>query len=310
MTVGLVTSPACAAHDTGAGHPERAARLDALLGRLEADGLRSQLAEHEATAAPAAALTAVHPEAYVDHVGATIASGARFVDSSDVNVSPASHGAALAAAGGALDATARVLEGRWSSAFVATRPPGHHAEESFAMGFCLFNNAVIAARAAQRAGLERVAIVDWDVHHGNGTQHLTEADPSVLYASLHQSPHYPGTGAVTERGVGDGEGTVVNRPQAPGTGDLEWLRDLEDEVLPAVEAFAPDLVVVSAGFDAHHLDPLSDTQVSAEAYARMTASLLEVAQRTCGGRLVSLLEGGYSLDGLAASASAHVGALL
>lgn len=310
MTVGLVTSPACAAHDTGPGHPERAARLEALLGRLEADGLRSQLAEHEAQPAPAAALTAVHPAGYVEHVEATIASGARFVDSSDVNVSPASHAAALAAAGGALDATERVLDGRWSSAFVATRPPGHHAEETFAMGFCLFNNAVVAARAAQRAGLERVAIIDWDVHHGNGTQHLTERDPSVLYASLHQSPHYPGTGERAERGVADGEGTVLNRPQAPGTGDLEWLRDFEDDVLPAVEAFRPDLVVVSAGFDAHHLDPLSDTRVSTEAYARMTAGLLEVARRTCSGRLVSLLEGGYSLDGLAASASAHVGALL
>ena len=253
---------------------------------------------------------AVHPSAYLEHVAATIGSGSRFVDSSDVNVSAGSHAAALAAAGGAVDATTRVVEGHWSSAFVATRPPGHHAEESFAMGFCLFNNVVVAARHAQRMGLDRIAIVDWDVHHGNGTQHLTERDSSVLYASLHQYPHYPGSGGLEERGLEDGAGTVLNCPQAPGSGDREWLGDFESHVLPAVEAFAPDLVLVSAGFDAHHLDPLSDTSVHTDAYRRMTEGLLEVAGRCCDGRLVSLLEGGYSLDGLARSASAHVGALL
>ena len=310
MTVGLVTSPLCLAHDTGPGHPECAARLGAVLDRLASDGLRAELDEHTASRAPVAALERVHPSAYVEHVRATIAAGSRFVDSSDANVSRGSYDAALASAGGVLDATERVLSGAWSTAFVATRPPGHHAEESFAMGFCLFNSVVIAARAAQAAGCERVAIVDWDVHHGNGTQHLTEHDPTLFYASLHQFPHYPGTGAQTERGVGDGEGSVLNCPQPPGSGDREWLGAFEDRVLPAVEAFAPDLVLVSAGFDAHRLDPLSQTRVETDAFRRLSEGLLEVAGRTCGGKLVAVLEGGYSLEGLAASASAHVGALL
>ena len=310
MTVGLVTSPSCAEHDTGTGHPECAQRLHALLERLESDGLCAELAALEATPASRAALTAVHQATYVDHAAATIAGGARYLDSSDVNVSRASYAAALASAGGAIDATERVVDGRWSSAFVATRPPGHHAEESFAMGFCIFNNVVIAARVAQSMGLERIAIVDFDVHHGNGTQHLTESDPSMLYASLHQSPHYPGTGGASERGLGEGVGTVVNCPQQPGSGDLEWLRDFEGHVLPAVEAFSPDLILVSAGFDAHYLDPLSETRVQADAYRRMTEGLLEVAGHCSGGRIVSLLEGGYSLKGLAESASTHVGSLL
>ena len=310
MTVGLVTSPLCLAHDTGPGHPECAARLTAVLDRLRSDGLSAELDEHVASLAPLAALERVHPGAYVEHVRETIESGSRYVDSSDANVSAASYDAARAASGGLLDATERVLAGTWSSAFVATRPPGHHAEESFAMGFCLFNSVVVAVRAAQAAGLERVAIIDWDVHHGNGTQHLTEHDPSLFYASLHQSPHYPGTGAASERGLGDGEGSVLNCPQAPGSGDREWLGDFEGRVLPAVEEFAPDLILISAGFDAHQLDPLSETQVGTDAFRRMTEGVLEVADRTCGGKLVAVLEGGYSLEGLSASASAHVAALL
>jgi acetoin utilization deacetylase AcuC-like enzyme len=310
MTVGLVSSPRCAEHDTGPGHPEAPGRLRALMQRLQSDGLSAQLEPLEATLADPEALTRVHPTEYLARVERTIAAGARTVDSSDVNVGQASFDAARAAAGGALDATARVIDGRWSRAFVAVRPPGHHAELSLAMGFCLFNNAVIAARAAQAAGLERVAIVDWDVHHGNGSQHLTEHDPSLLYVSLHQYPHYPGTGAADERGVGAGEGTVLNCPLPPGSGDVEWLDAFEGQALPAVEAFAPQLVILSAGFDGHLLDPLSDTRLSAGVYGRMTMGLAEVAERCCAGRVVSLLEGGYSLEGLAESAAAHVGALL
>ena len=195
-------------------------------------------------------------------------------------------------------------------AFVAARPPGHHAEEQTAMGFCLFNNAAIAARALQREhGIERVAILDWDVHHGNGTQHLFERDPSVFYASLHQYPHYPGTGAASERGLGEGAGATLNLPQAAGSGDREWLGALEDEALPALEDFDPGFLIVSAGFDAHVRDPLSATRVSTEAYAEMTRLVLALAQRF-GGKVVSLLEGGYDLEGLSASVEAHVGALV
>ncbi len=178
------------------------------------------------------------------------------------------------------------------------------------MGFCLFNNAVLAARHAQAEhGLGRVAIVDWDVHHGNGSQHLTESDPSVLYASLHQFPHYPGTGAEGERGLGAGEGATLNCPQPAGSGDADWLADFEGQVLPRLEAFDPELVIISAGFDAHALDPLSDTRLTEEAYRVMTRGLLDLARDRCAGRVVSLLEGGYSLSGLARSVEAHVGEL-
>lgn len=310
MTTGLLTAEVCLEHDTGRGHPERPARLTAVLDRLEADGLTAELDRRAAPAATDADLALAHPASYVERVDATIASGSGYVDSSDVNVSARSMDAARAAAGGALFATRQVLDGSWNSAFVCTRPPGHHAEETFAMGFCLFNNAVLAAKAAQDRGIERVAILDWDVHHGNGTQHLTERDPSILYASLHQHPWYPGSGLASEVGQGEGEGTVVNCPQAAGSGDLEWRRDFDERVLPAVESFRPGLVILSAGFDAHTLDPLSDTSVSTGAYGDMTQGVLEVCERVGAKGVVSLLEGGYSLEGLADSAAAHVAALL
>jgi acetoin utilization deacetylase AcuC-like enzyme len=203
-----------------------------------------------------------------------------------------------------------VLDGVCDNAFVPARPPGHHAERAEAMGFCLFNNAAIAAAHLRlRRGLGRVAILDWDVHHGNGTQHLFEADPAVFYASLHQWPLYPGTGKADERGRDAGEGATLNAPQPPGAGDREWLAALDGTILPALEAFRPEFLVVSAGFDAHERDPLAQTRLSTEAFGRMTASALDLARRCCGGRLVSLLEGGYDLDALADSVAAHVAEL-
>jgi acetoin utilization deacetylase AcuC-like enzyme len=307
---GLVTSPGCHLHEPGAGHPERPARLAAIERRLAAVGLMSELDTAEAAPAPRATLELSHPGEYVEHVEREVKGGASFVDSADANVGLASYDAALLAAGGALLAVDRVAAGTWKNAFVAVRPPGHHAEESRAMGFCLFNNVAVAARHIQRThGLKKVAILDWDVHHGNGTQHLFERDPDVFYASLHQYPHYPGTGAASERGLGDGEGSVLNCPMAPGTGDYEWLDAFETTVLPALDAFGPEFLLLSAGFDAHARDPLSATLVTEDAYERMTEQVLALAAETCGGRVVSVLEGGYDLEGLALSAEAHVRAL-
>jgi len=309
--IGLVTSPLVLEHDTGAGHPERSARIKAVLRRLDERGLTAQLAALEAPRASLTALERVHPSAYVERVAESIRRGAPYIDSPDSTVSSGSYDAALVAAGGALAASDLVATGAWRAAFCALRPPGHHAEEATSMGFCLFNNAAIVARHLQAAhGYSRVAIVDFDVHHGNGTQHLFEHDPSVFYASLHQYPHYPGTGAADERGLGDGEGTTLNLPQPRGSGDVEWLRAFEGRLLPALEAFAPECVIVSAGFDAHALDPLSGTELSAAVFGTFTRGLVEVAQRLGHGRIVSLLEGGYSLEGLAASTAAHVEALL
>ncbi|MFT4540076.1 MAG: acetoin utilization deacetylase AcuC-like enzyme [Planctomycetota bacterium] len=308
---GLVTNESCLDHQPGAGHPERSDRIHAVLGRLNESGLTSQLSEHAGSMASLESIALVHPPEFIEHVRARIDEGADWVDASDANVCVDSFRAALASAGGLLDATDRVATRAWDNALALVRPPGHHAERAQAMGFCLFNNAAIAARHLQaKHGIERVAIVDWDVHHGNGTQHIFEQDPSVLYASLHQYPHYPGTGSATERGIGEGVGYTLNCPMAPGSGDDEWLAAFEERVLVAVDDFRPEFLIISAGFDAHVLDPLSETRVTEATYARMTHSLLELARTHCDGKLVSVLEGGYHLDGLARSAEAHVGALV
>jgi acetoin utilization deacetylase AcuC-like enzyme len=308
---GFVRHEAFALHDTGRGHPERAARLAAIHARLAGSGILGDLDVLEPDPAPVAWITRVHDEDHVRRVERSCATGVRVLDAGDTIASEASYGAALIAAGGAVQAVDRVMDGTWANAFVACRPPGHHAERGEAMGFCLFNNvAVAAAHLRAVRGVARVAILDWDVHHGNGTQHLFESDPSVFYASLHQWPWYPGTGAADELGVGAGEGATLNCPQPAGTGDREWLRALESQVIPALERFAPEFVLVSAGFDAHERDPLSHTRVTTEGFRRMTEIVGAFAASRCGGRVVSLLEGGYDLDALAESVEAHVRTLL
>ena len=225
----------------------------------------------------------------------------------DTTVSPGSWEAAMRAIGAALYAVDAVANGEAENAFCAVRPPGHHAETAKAMGFCLFDTVAIAARHAQKAhGMERVAIVDWDVHHGNGTQAIFWSDPSVLYASTHQMPLFPGTGAPSETGVGN----IFNAPLSPGEGAPEFREAFRERILPAIETFAPDLILISAGFDAHRRDPLAEINLEAEDFAWATAELMEIADQSAQGRVVALLEGGYDLKGLAASAAAHIRQLM
>jgi acetoin utilization deacetylase AcuC-like enzyme len=304
---GLVTHPRCQDHYAGPGHPERPERLAAILERLAGSGLTGDLERLTAPPAPRAQLEAMHRAPYLDAIEAACARGRSLLDGGDTYVCDASFEAAVLASGGLIAAAQRVLDGRWRNAFVAMRPPGHHAEEAQAMGFCLINHIAVAARYLRSdGGLERVAIVDWDVHHGNGTQHLFERDPTVFFASLHQYPHYPGTGAASERGQGPGEGATLNCPLPAGSGDAEWLDALERRVLPALEDFRPQFVLISAGFDAHALDPLSGTLLTEDGFRRMTRALKELASRTADGRIVALLEGGYHLGALARSVEAHL----
>ncbi|MDZ4772991.1 MAG: histone deacetylase [Planctomycetota bacterium] len=310
-STGLVTHAFATRHDTGSGHPERAARVESVLERLRDSGLTAEMQALEGPLCTLADLVLVHDEKYIDTARRAIESGARVLDEGDTRVSADSWRAACATVGGAIAAVSRVQRGEWRNAFVAARPPGHHAERAEAMGFCVFNNAAVAAaHLVERMGVERVAILDWDVHHGNGTQHIFERDPRVFYASLHQWPLYPGTGAHTERGIGDGLGTTLNLPQRVGAGDREWLGAFDDVLLPAFDDFRPQFVIISAGFDAHADDPLAQTELSTAAFATMTRRLVEWTKTHCDGRLVSLLEGGYDLDALADSVEAHVGELV
>ncbi|MHB1218648.1 MAG: histone deacetylase family protein [Alphaproteobacteria bacterium] len=307
MTTLLFTHPACLDHDPGPQHPERPARLAAILNAL--DGLDfATLERREAPRADDAQLALVHSVLHVQRVlGAVPPAGRARIDA-DTALSPGSGEAALRAAGAVCAAVDAVMVGEGQNAFCAVRPPGHHAEPGRAMGFCLFNNVAVGAlHARKKHGLRRVAVIDFDVHHGNGTQAAFERDADLFYASTHQFPLYPGTGSIHERGVAR---NILNLPLAPGADSDQFRLAIEQRVVPALEAFRPELILISAGFDAHAADPLANLELTTEDFGWATERLATVAASICGGRLVSTLEGGYDLDALAESSAAHVRALM
>jgi acetoin utilization deacetylase AcuC-like enzyme len=307
MTTLLLTHPACLDHLTPPGHPERPDRLRAIAQVLEAERFQD-LARAEAPQASVETIGLCHPSGYIQAIkDASPKQGMVRLDA-DTSMSPGSLEAALRAVGGAVQAVDEVIAKKADNAFVAVRPPGHHTETARAMGFCLFNNAAIAARHAQRRhGLDHVAVVDFDVHHGNGSQNIFWSDASVMYCSTHQMPLFPGTGAVGERGA---HNTVVNAPLRAGDGGSRFREAFESAILPRLRNFSPDLIVISAGFDAHRRDPLANLELVEEDFRWVTQQLMEIADSSAQGRVISVLEGGYDLQGLSQSVAAHVTALM
>jgi len=309
--LGFIYHPDFLKHDTGIGHPERPQRLEALVQHLLGTPLWNHLLHFRPEPAALEWVHAVHPEKHTAMIKSRCHVGERVLDEGDTHVSKDSYEVALLAAGAVLMAVDEVMTGNLDRAFCAIRPPGHHAGTSTVMGFCLFNNVAIGARYAQRKyNMKRVAIVDWDVHHGNGTQEIFYADKSVLYISLHQYPYYPGTGASGERGAGPGEGFTVNCPLGAGSVEKDYLDAFQTHVQPALHSFQPELLFISAGFDAHKDDPLAGINLTEESFAKMTSLLLEVSGEYCKGRVVSVLEGGYNLQALPRSVEAHLNAMM
>lgn len=305
MSVILIHSDRFAEHQTPPGHPERPERAEVM--DAVAAGWRGKGTEIVAPrAATVEQLARVHDREHIRRMSETTVKSAQL--DPDTYTSPESYEIALLAAGAAVDAVERVMGGSHTAAVAMVRPPGHHAERDRAMGFCLFNNVAVAAAHARAQGAAKVAIVDYDVHHGNGTQHIFEADPHVLYVSTHQFPYYPGTGAADEVGRGAGRGFTVNVPLEVGAADEDYQLVFAQVVLPVLRQFEPDLVIVSAGFDAHERDPLGGMRLSTEAFAAMTRELRAVADDCCRGRIVSVTEGGYDLKTLAASLDAVIDA--
>jgi len=310
MTTSLITSPKYKNHLTGPGFPESPARLDAIIDHLESTGIIKNLDVIEPTRMDQNICKLVHGEEYVERVRHACEFGAPIVDTVDNPISKDSYDTALLAAGGIAEAVDSVFTGKSNNSMVLLRPPGHHAEKDMAMGFCLFNNVAIAARYAQQNyDVEKVVIIDFDVHHGNGTQHIFEKDPTVMYISSHQYPFYPGTGSSFEAGTGAGRGTTINYPLDPEVGDKELIDIFDNSISDHILKYNPDLIVISSGFDAHWDDPIGGLRVTTEGFYNITKTINKLSQEVCGGKIVSSLEGGYNLKALAESVEAHLIAL-
>jgi acetoin utilization deacetylase AcuC-like enzyme len=307
----LATDPACKKHDAGRGHPEQPGRYDAVHTAFKDTGLLEKCKVLGPRAVTREDLTLVHGARYLDLAEREIRAGESQLSTGDTNVGAHSWDAAMAAAGCALAAVEAVVKGEDKTAFCLVRPPGHHATPDRGMGFCIVNNVALAARHAQRRlGIGRVLIVDWDVHHGNGTQDTFYTDGSVFFFSTHQWPWYPGTGRAEETGEGEGKGSTLNCPLPAFSGRAEIFECLEKKLLPAMATFRPELILISAGFDSREGDPLGHFRLKDEDFADLTKLLRTLAEKTAQGRVVSLLEGGYNLPGLASAAAAHVRALM
>ena len=306
----FATDPACKTHNPGKGHPEQPARYSAVYAALDAAGVIARAKVIGPRAVNREGLELAHVPRYLELAEREIRGGYDHLSTGDTNIGPESWDAATAAAGCAIAATDAVVKGEAKTAFCLVRPPGHHANAVKGMGFCVLNNVAIAARHAQRRlGIGRVLIVDWDVHHGNGTQDIFYEDGSVFFFSTHQSPWYPGTGAANETGAGAGKGTTLNCPFPAGSGREEIIGAFETKLVPAMEKFRPELVMISAGFDSRQGDPLGNFTLTDKDFSDLTAIVRAIAEKTAGGRVVSMLEGGYNLGGLASAAAAHAVAL-
>ncbi|OVE73380.1 hypothetical protein BVX94_04015 [bacterium B17] len=310
-STGLVYDDVYLKHLTGPGHPECPERLKAIMKRLEASGLLKRLVRIAPSVEPMEWIKTVHSAGYVKHVEKSCLSGQGYVDTMDSPACEESYDVALKAVSGVLSAVDAVMAGKVRNVFCAIRPPGHHALPEKAMGFCLFNNVAVAARYIQKKHkLKKILIVDWDVHHGNGTHDVFYDDPTVMYFSVHQYPHYPGSGIAAQTGSGAGKGTTINVPLAMGSCDKELEDSFKVSLFPAARKFKPDFVLISAGFDAHVADPLAGLGVTAKGFGRLTGMVMKIASESGENRIVSMLEGGYGLSGLADSVEEHVSQMM
>lgn len=306
---GYISDPFYLKHENEP-HPENPGRLTAIQNKIESSKFYNNLALLQPRKATVEDIAKVHEKGYIESVEQSCKNGVRNLDA-DTVISSDSYEAALLSAGAGLEALDQIIEGTIDNAFCAVRPPGHHAEQNRAMGFCLFNNVGVIARYAQEVKqLDKVFIFDWDVHHGNGTQHSFYKDSSIFYSSTHQYPFYPGTGSGEETGTGDGLGSNLNLPMQAFAGDVDYINAIENKLIPAIQKFNPDLIIISAGFDAHENDPLAQIELTTECYGKMTQQLLEVADDVCDGRVLSMLEGGYDYTALADSVHLHIETLL
>lgn len=310
MQTGFIHDNRFLQHDTGPGHPECSARLSATLSYLQTQPWYAELIQVKSRTADTEDIMAIHDAAYIKRAQEVCRAGNSFLDSMDVSVCTESYDIALLAVGSAIQLADKIINGDIDNGFALLRPPGHHAERALALGFCVFNNVAVLARYLQNTyQLDKIAIIDWDVHHGNGTQHLFEQDPSVLYISTHQYPFYPGTGGYAETGLGKGTGATLNCPMPAGATDEDYRSVFRQTILPKLNDYKPEFILISAGFDAHASDPLANINLTTSSYRWMTEQIMDIAEQCCGARIISLLEGGYNLEALPKCIATHLMAL-